>query len=315
MSQVSTSTTTITTPPVTVVSSSMSSLSLVTMAPSLMGLPTRFGQHDVVLLSPQTQRGSGGVIGLASVLQQQPPSWMPLQACANYAMGSPQVASFFRVEPPIVLSICLMSVLVFAFYFQVPCWMPYPPLGAQLLGSAPFQPLGVYPWHAYVQPGDGHQPTPGMHRVAAPSTTLSGGALCCSVAQSAVPQPSHLYGGAYSFGGLAESHPIPLPYLHDGEGSSFPGLVPSDDMVNSKSVMGVKPSDSGVMIGYQVDEFTHTCSAEWVVAHSHIYPGFTGKGSSLTQFPLEPGCEDYSFLDQAMADFEQGLDSMLTDPL
>ena len=79
--------------------------------------------------------------------------------------------------------------------------------------------------------------------------------------------------------------------------------------------MGVKPGDSGVVIGYQVDEFTHTWSAEQFVAHSHICPGFTGKVSSLTHFPLEPGCEDYAFLDQAVADFEQGLDSILTDSL
>ena len=32
-------------------------------------------------------------------------------------------------------------------------------------------------------------------------------------------------------------------------------------------------------------------------------------------FPLEPGCEDYSFLDQAVADFEQGLHSILIDSL
>ena len=51
------------------------------------------------------------------------------------------------------------------------------------------------------------------------------------------------------------------------------------------------------------------------MACSHIYPGFTGKVSSLTHFPLEPGCEDYAFLDQAVADFEQGLDSILTDSL
>ena len=30
---------------------------------------------------------------------------------------------------------------------------------------------------AYVQPGDGHQSMPGMHRVAAPSATLGGGSL------------------------------------------------------------------------------------------------------------------------------------------
>ena len=117
-----------TTPPVTVVSSGMSSLSSVTMAPSLMGHPAMLGQYDVVLLTP---RCCGGVLGHASVPQQQSPSSMPLQAYANYAMGSPQVGLFFRGEPPIVLYItCLVSVLVSAFYFQVPCWMPYSSLGA-----------------------------------------------------------------------------------------------------------------------------------------------------------------------------------------
>ena len=58
--------------------------------------------------------------------------------------------------------------------------------------------------------------------------------------------------------GLGRESPNPLPSLHDGEGSSFPGLVLSDDTVNSESVMGIKPGDSGVVNGYQVDEFTHT---------------------------------------------------------
>ena len=121
-----------------------------------------------------------------------------------------------------------------------------------------------------------------------------------SATHSAVPQP---IGGVYGFGGSTESHLIPLPSPHDVEGSSFPGLVPSDDAVNSGSVMGIKPGGSVVVIGYQVDEFTCTWSAEWFVANSHIYPGFTGKVSSLTHFPLEPECEDYAFLDQAVADF------------
>ena len=67
MSQVSASTAMTTTPPVTVVSSGMSSLSLVTMAPSLMGLPITLGQHDLVLLPPLTPRCSGHVLGHASV--------------------------------------------------------------------------------------------------------------------------------------------------------------------------------------------------------------------------------------------------------
>ena len=146
--------------------------------------------------------------------------------------------------------------------------------------------------------------------MAAPSATL--GRVEPSATHSTVPQP---IGGEYSLGGSIESHPIHLPSLCDGEGSSFPGLVPSDDAVNSDSVMGIKPGDSGVVIGYQVDEFTGTWSAEQFVAHSHIYPGSTGKVSSLTHFPMEPGCEDYAFMDQAVANFKQGLDSILTDSL
>ena len=80
-------------------------------------------------------------------------------------------------------------------------------------------------------------------------------------------------------------------------------------------MVGIKPGDSGVLIGYQVDEFTHTSSAEQFIAHPHICPGFTGMVSSLTPFPLEPGCEDYSFVDQAVADFKQGLDSIFTDSI
>ena len=107
-----------------------------------------------------------------------------------------------------------------------------------------------------------------VYIVAAPSTAFRRGEPHAT--QSAVPQPSKLYGGAYSFGSLAESHLIPPPSLHGGKESSFPGLVPSDDTVNSESVVGVKPDDSGVVIGYQFNEFTHTWSAEWIVSHSHI---------------------------------------------
>ena len=40
-----------------------------------------------------------------------------------------------------------------------------------------------------------------------------------------------------------------------------------------------------------------------------------GKVSLLTQLLLGPGSKDYSFQDQAMADFEQGLDFILTDSI
>ena len=38
-----------------------------------------------------------------------------------------------------------------------------------------------------------------------------------------------------------------------------------------------------------------------------------GKVSTFTHFLCEPGCKDYSILDQAVEDFEQGPDSILRD--
>ena len=221
------------------------------------------------------------VVCLTTVLQQMPQFQMPFQAYAYYAMGSLQVNFSFRVEPSSNLSIYVDVFLVSALYSQVPLLMSFSPMGAQLLGFTSLLP---------------------------PLLCIGGGS--CYLAFF---QPFQQYGGAYRFGGLAESHLNLPPSLHGGEGSSFSGLVPTNDIVNSKSVLGMKPGDSGVVIGYMVDEFTCTWSAEHFVAHSHIYPGFTGKVSSLTHFPFEQGCEDYSFLDKIVADFEQGLDSILTD--
>ena len=146
--------------------------------------------------------------------------------------------------------------------------------------------------------------------MAAPSATLGRGEP--SATHSGVPQP---IGGVYSLGGSIESHPIPLPFLCDGEGSSFPGLVPSDDAVDSDSVMGVKPGDCGVVIGYQVDEFTCTCLQSSFCGPLPHLSWVHWQGVIINPFSLEPGCEDYAFLDQAVADFEQGLDSILTDSL
>ena len=57
-------------------------------------------------------------------------------------------------------------------------------------------------------------------------------------------------------------------------GRSLLGSALPNDIVNSKSVVNVKPHDSGVMIGYQVDDFTHICLQEWFIAWSHSDPGF-----------------------------------------
>ena len=76
---------------------------------------------------------------------------------------------------------------------------------------------------------------------------------------------------------MAENHQIPKPFLLGGDESSFSVLVPSDDTVDSESVVGIKPGDSSVVIGYQVDECIHTCSAELFVACPQLYHRFTGK--------------------------------------
>ena len=101
--------------------------------------------------------------------------------------------------------------------------------------------------------------------------------------------------------------PNPSTFPAWWERSSFAGLVPSDDMVDFESAVGFKPGDSSVVIGNQVDEFTHTWSVEQFVVCSNIYAGLC-KVSSLTDFPLE----DFSFLNKAVADCEQGLDAILT---
>ena len=85
-----------------------------TVALSLMGLPVTLDQHGVVQPPPLMLRGSGGIIGPASVPQQQPQSLMPLLAYANYAMGASQVGFFFRVESATILYIiCLGSAFCF----------------------------------------------------------------------------------------------------------------------------------------------------------------------------------------------------------
>ena len=128
-------------------------------------------------------------------------------------MGSPQVGFFFRAEPPTILYITyLVSVLMSAFYFQVPCWMPYSPLRAPPLGFLPLQPLRVYPWQAFVQPGDGHQPTSGMHRVAAPSTTLSRGSLML-LSLLFPSHPIYMLGHAALGAWQRVKQFLPLPYM------------------------------------------------------------------------------------------------------
>ena len=124
------------------------SLWLVPCLPTLMKLPVTLGQHDVVLPPPLTLKDTGGVVGLATVPQQQPLSHKPPQASVSYAMEPPQV-SLLRVEPPTDCLYMLLSVLVNAFLFQVSCTMLYSLMGAQMLGFTPLWPFRAYPWEAF----------------------------------------------------------------------------------------------------------------------------------------------------------------------
>ena len=66
------------------------------------------------------------------------------------------------------------------------------------------------------------------------------------------------------------------------------------------------------LIGYHVDKFTHTWLRRLVVV-SQIYISHKGKVVTLVHFPLGPGYEDYTFVDQAVEDVEHGLHAILTD--
>ena len=77
----------------------------------------------------------------------------------------------------------------------------------------------------------------------------------------AVPQPLNQYDGAESCGNLAVSpDPSAFPTCW-GVKLLFQNRY-SLMTVNSIPVVGIKPDDSSVVIGYQFDEFIHTSLAE-----------------------------------------------------
>ena len=100
-------------------------------------------------------------------------------------------------------------------------------------------------------PGDGLWSMPGVHWLAAPFAALS--RRSSMLLTQLFPSHSICMVGHTPLG--LTSHPIPLPSLQSGERFSFLGCVPPYDTLNSESVVGVTPGDSGVVIQCQVDEF------------------------------------------------------------
>ena len=121
-------------------------------------------------------------------------------------------------------------------------WSQYRPMGFQPVLFAPPQPFRTYPWQGYLPPGAGLWPMPGVQTV--------GSAICYS---SSCPCHSLNTKRHTVLGALQSTQSLCFPYMVGG--IFFPGLVPPNDMVNSKSVVGIKPADSGVVIRYQADEY------------------------------------------------------------
>ena len=205
----------------------------------------------------------------------------------------------------------LVFVMVYAFCFKVPWWMLYSHMEAQPLWFALLQPFGAYPWQAYVKPDDGHWPTPGTHRVAAPSTALSRGRLLLLNQLS----PSH---SNYMVGNTALGTwqrvilSLHFPYMV-GRGLPFYfwfhpmthlilNLWWTLNLVIVVWWLGIRLM-SFLTSGLQsslllIPTFILHL---WVRCHhlptfiwnpecedSHIYPAFMGKVSSLNHFHLEP---------------------------
>ena len=144
---------------------------------------------------------------------------------------------------------------MFAFWFQGFMWLPCSSMGTQPLGLATLQPFWVYPWQAYVPSGDSLWPLPEVHKVAAPPTALCGGELHAT--HSAVSSHSiHMMGHT-----ALEAQQSPNPYTFPTwQGGVFFSTIKWP--IYSKSVVGIKLGDSDVVIGYHIDEYTHTWLAE-----------------------------------------------------
>ena len=304
-----------TTPLATIVCSHTSSLlSIVTIATTLMGLPATSDQHDVVLPPPLTPRHSGGVIGLATVLQQQPPSQMSFQAYGNYAMGPPQVGFSFRVKPPTVLYFYMSGVCSgVCFLFSGTMLDAVFTNGALPVGFTPLEPFGAYPWQTYVQRGIGHWSTPGMHRVAAPSTAFSRGSLLL-LNQLSSSHSNYMVGhtGLETWQRITHS-------LH------FPCLVGRHLLsqvwfhLMTQLALNLWWALNLVILvwwlGIRLMSLLITDLLSGLLLIPIFILGSQVRCHHWPTFPWNQGCEDYSFLNQAVADFEQGLVSILTDSI
>ena len=214
-----------------------------------------------------------GVAGFATKLQQLPQSQIPFQAYANYVMGPPQVRFSFRVEPPTDFSIYNGVCYGVCFLFSGSTLDASFTYDGSITGICITTALQSIPMAGICKSwlwSKAHT----RNALLSPLLWV-GGALCYSVSCPPAIPPIRWGIQLRQLG----SHPIPLPSLHSGEGSSFPGLFHMMTQSILNLWWALKPGYSSVVIGFQVDEFTHPLVMEHFVAQSHIYPGFTGKVS------------------------------------
>ena len=77
--------------------------------------------------------------------------------------------------------------------------------------------------------------------------------------------------------------------------------------------MGITPGDSGVVIGYQVDELTYTWSTKCLLLIHTFTLGLQAMCHPLTIFHFNQGVRIIHFWTKQCQDFEQGFNSILTD--
>ena len=192
----------------------------------------------------------------------------------------------FLFEPPSdLLCHVLVSTMVFAFCFEIPMWLPCSPIGDQLLGFATLQPLASICASWWWSVANARSILSGCF-----SHCLKLGALCYS---SCHPWAFPVIWWGIQLWGLAES-PDPSAFLKWWGGIFFSGGAPSSDTVNSESVMEIKPGDSGVWLDIRLMNFLKP--GKWVFHCSFtIFSWFHDEICTLTYFPFEPGCYDFSF--------------------
>ena len=228
----------------------------------LQGLTAAFAEWDVC--HHWSCCGMQEVVGYATVLHQLPQSQMPFQAYAIYAMDPPQVSLSLWVYLQPIDSICCCQLWCILSIFRLHCDWHFHLWGLNHCGLHYQRPLE----HTHSRDMCILVIVWGLHQKCTqwlfPPLLWAGGSLKLLSCPPAIPVILWVIQPGSSIG----SHQILMPSLHSGEGFSIPGLLPLNDMVNSKSVVGMKSGDSGVVMQYQVDEFASTWSMEHFVAHS-----------------------------------------------